>query len=660
MSENCYSLNKLDKLKLMIFSGKGGVGKTTCAGAAAMYFAEQGKRTLLASTDPAHSLLDSLELNISQKGEPVKESHNLYVLEMDASRELKSFKKNYGEILQDIIDLGTYLDREDTKKFFELSLPGLDELMAIIALTDLLDKYDYDLIVVDTAPTGHTLRLFEMPDQMIEWLQVLDLMLEKHRYMASLFGRYVPGPPDQFIQSKSEEILNFKSLLSDPQKTCFFPVVTPEQMSINETKRLIGALQREGLTISEIIVNKVLMGQDYCEFCSSWKNHQIAMLAKIEQKFPDLKQICLPFFPQEVKGKAALLSLADYIFSPKHQNQEYKREILAVTSARNPSLPTVKSTPRIGPEIAEKKFFLIGGKGGTGKTTISSATGLYLSSKGFRTLIFSTDPAHSLADSFGCRIGNKITPLPGGKNLFGFEISPHRALAAIKEQYTEEIDAAFESVFGNTGFEIRFDREVMEKLITLAPPGLDEIMAIMKLLEPEIKSEFDAVVLDTAPTGHMLRFLELPELAREWLGVFFDLLMKYSGVVKMQKTAELLVEYTAKIRQLQTSFTDPSLTTFIGVTLPKQMVIAETKRLLDGVKRLGINSQWLVVNSVFQSDDCSFCRQIRAEEKQYVEKIRMQFSGYHTVEVPFSPRELKGDELKNLIPHLWQEGGGEK
>ena len=185
-------------LRLILFGGKGGVGKTTMAATTALFLARSSRdqrKTLIISTDPAHSLSDSLGIEIGDRvtnveypgGRGQGAGANFFAHELDAGRLLNEFKdKNHG-ILQKLAERGTFFDREDIADFLDLSLPGMDEVMAVIEMARLLRNNAFDTLVVDTAPTGHTLRMLALPEQMKNWIEVMDLMQQKHRYMSRHF-----------------------------------------------------------------------------------------------------------------------------------------------------------------------------------------------------------------------------------------------------------------------------------------------------------------------------------------------------------------------------------------------------------------------------------------------------------------------------------------
>src|ERR1039457_7592861 len=198
-------------LQLLLFGGKGGVGKTTCATAAALRLSAHApsRSWLLVSTDPAHSVQDSLAGHVP--------SGNLQVLELDAQRYLTAFREQNGPMLREIAAAGTFLDDEDINQFLSLSLPGLDELMALFEISSWVEDRRYDCIVVDTAPSGHTLRLLAMPALIRRWLNMLEVLLAKRRYMRRGFGRDdAPDRLDLFVTKWKSTLQLTEKLLRDP------------------------------------------------------------------------------------------------------------------------------------------------------------------------------------------------------------------------------------------------------------------------------------------------------------------------------------------------------------------------------------------------------------------------------------------------------------
>ena len=674
-----YFQNK--ELRLILFGGKGGVGKTTMATSTAVHLARsyrREKKVLVISTDPAHSLSDSFGIEIGDKVTPISYSPtsnlqssifnlqsstpNLFARELNASRLADEFKRKNEAVIKKLADRGTYFDQQDIADFFELSLPGMDEVFAIIEIANLLKEESYDLLILDTAPTGHTVRMLALPEQMQKWIEVMDLMQHKHRYMAAHFTgkKYVKDECDIFLDNLSADIDRVKKLLANMHITRFVAVMIPEPMSIYETRKMISSLEKMKVPVKEIIVNRV--GEaDGCPFCTARKEDQRAPLAEIEESFSQYNLIKVPVFPNEIRGIEKLQGLADYLLgiskpisSPKAiQADEMTQAYLA-----------------INPDV---EFILFGGKGGVGKTSLASTAALHLARRnpGKKVLVFSTDPAHSLSDSFKLSIGNKITPMSYSPrsnlqssidnlqstifnsqspmtNLFALEINADKLFEDFKQDFKKDIEDIFNKFLGS-GVDIKFDREVMTELLALAPPGLDEIMALNTIMDLRKEGKFDIFVLDTSPTGHLIRFLELPDMVRKWLNAFFRLLLKYKGVVRLAKAAEKALALSKNVRKIKETLTDSVKTTFVAVTIPEAMGLFELKRLVEALENAGIPCERIAVNMVVPQTNCDFCSLKRREQQEYINKIHSTYPTRMVTKVPLFPHNVRGiNDLKKM------------
>ncbi|MBU1613978.1 ArsA family ATPase [bacterium] len=304
---------KEDRLKLILFGGKGGVGKTTCASGTGLYLAEDFK-TLLFSTDPAHSLADSLGQKIGSEIEDVRGIKDLKVLQVSAEAALSKFKTRYESQIKKILDTSTYLDQEDIDSLFALPIPGMDEVMGFKTIVDLIDEAKFDKYIVDTAPTGHALRLLTLPDLLDDWIKVMAKMRWKYRYMVTSFsGKYKSDEGDDFLVEMKKTVKRIEGLLRDSQRCEFVVVTIPEDMAILETERLIDSLGKHGMKVRQLVVNNVLESSG-CEFCKIRKKAQQGYINRIREKFSNLKITIMPLQPQEVKGIDALKSLKDLLF----------------------------------------------------------------------------------------------------------------------------------------------------------------------------------------------------------------------------------------------------------------------------------------------------------------------------------------------------------
>ena len=629
------------KPKLLLLGGKGGVGKTTVAAASALHIAAHrpGATVLIISTDPAHSLSDSFDQPIGDRLTPIRGWPNLVAWEMDAQRVYWDFMAQYGEVLKNIVDRGTYFDREDISDFLALALPGQDEMMALRAMAKVVRCEEYAVIVVDTAPTGHTLRLLSLPQTLSQWLHVLELMHRKHRYVVSrLVGRYRRDDVDTFLEEMVGDLRAIQSILSDPRSTEFVPVTIPEAMSIGETQRLLEGLEGLRVPVRTIVVNRVARNEA-CPFCRARTQGQEYGLKEIQEKFSSCTLVSVPLMAHEVRGEPRL--------------REFERHLLG---ERLPSSPVplepagpvyLADGPR--PVLPEKELMLFGGKGGVGKTTMAAATALHAATSHptERTLLFSIDPAHSLSDSLGTPIGDEVTRVAGVEGLFALEMDAPRLLEEFKEKYVEELDEVWESFFRGSGTNIVFDREITEELVNATPPGVDELMALMKVMDFMSEGRFDRYILDLAPTGHALRFLETPDLMREWFRVFFKIILKYRRTMgrRLDHTAELLLEKSKQLRLVKELLTDPRRCRFVTVTMAEAMAVQETRRLVQRLEELSVTCGPMVVNMVVPRTDCSFCRAVRDEQEQQLNALRGFNLGRITV--PLFPGQIRG--LRSLL-----------
>ena len=297
---------KEDALKLILFGGKGGVGKTTCASSAGLYLAKEGYKTLVISTDPAHSVSDSLGQRIGDEIKEIRGVKNLSALEVNAQKALSKFKIKYENQIKKIFDTSTYLDQDDMDSIFDLPIPGIDEVMGFKTIVDLIDEAKFDKYIVDTAPTGHALRLLTLPQLLDEWIKVLAKMRWKYRYMVESFsGKYNPDEGDDFLVDMKKTVKRIENLLKDRTRCEFVAVTIPEDMAILETERLVSDLNGYGIKVRQLLVNNILESRD-CQFCRERSKAQEEYIGKIRKKFSGLKTTILPLQAIEVKGIEAL------------------------------------------------------------------------------------------------------------------------------------------------------------------------------------------------------------------------------------------------------------------------------------------------------------------------------------------------------------------
>lgn len=304
-------LNK--HLQFIMFGGKGGVGKTTMASAAALELAKENK-VLLFTTDPAPSLSDSFGQAIGSEPTAVAGTKNLFAMEIDARKVLEEFKKEYGSEILDILQQGTYLANEETEELFRLDIPGLDEVMSLKKITDFMENSDYQQYIVDTAPTGHTLRLLMLPELLDNWIKFLAGLRWKYHAMVRQFAREQrTDKADEFILEMKKTVKKVKALLQNPEKTEFVVVTIAEKMGVSETEDLIRNLEHMHIPSRHIIINNIFP-QEETDFARMRRKTQERYIHEIKEKFSThiITEVVLQ--PSEIQGIDSLQKLGAQLF----------------------------------------------------------------------------------------------------------------------------------------------------------------------------------------------------------------------------------------------------------------------------------------------------------------------------------------------------------
>lgn len=305
------------KTQFYFFSGKGGVGKTSMSAATALYFAKKGKKVLIISTDPAHSLSDSFEEKIG--GEIKKLRKNLFAVEIDPKKAMQEYKeKIMGHIEK--VDYLKDLGLEETFGVADMS-PGIDEVAAFDKFLQYMHSGDYDVIIFDTAPTGHALRFLSLPDVLDSWVGKIISIRMKLAGLASMIKKFLPFTKDdeqpsigtEQLEAMKKRIEDAKKILTDKNKTHFWIVTIPEQMSIYESERARKMLESYGINVTGVIVNQ-LIPKNKCEFCQARREMQQKNLKLIHEKFSDVKIKEIPLFKHEVKGYDKLEIIGKMLF----------------------------------------------------------------------------------------------------------------------------------------------------------------------------------------------------------------------------------------------------------------------------------------------------------------------------------------------------------
>jgi arsenite-transporting ATPase len=316
--------------------------------------------------------------------------------------------------------------------------------------------------------------------------------------------------------------------------------------------------------------------------------------------------------------------------------------------------PELPIQPKIGndfpvqdKEFEGKRLIMVGGKGGVGKTTCSAALAFHFARSGQKTLLISSDPTPSLSDIFETGIGDREKKIPGAKNLYGLEISSEAVLQRWKERFGPEIHevlSAFSSV----------DYDFVDYIG--GAPGIEEeymLNAIMELVE---SGKYDRVVWDTAPAGHTLRLLHLPQLflnhleaaARFYLNLYgaFERVASTVRLKKSKRTILQIIEGWKELSQEVLNFIrDPGRTGYVVVTIAEALGVSLTERLVHDFDAYQLTVSHLIVNHLVLEADCDFHRRRRVMQQKYLNILRERYELRMTlVEIPLLSHEVRGVE----------------
>ena len=439
------------------------------------------------------------------------------------------------------------------------------------------------------------LRLLALPSAMRRWLDLLDTLLAKHRYMKQIFhGSYTPDEPDRFILDLAAEIQAMDQLLRNPDRCRFLPVTLAETLVLEETADLARALHAGGIATPELIINR-LHPDNPCPTCAAIRADQLGCLTRYAATIREIGHPWgIPLQPEEPRGSEALSTFWDGA-TPIDQT-------LASPAPPPPPIQVRAPSPHPGPDQC---LLIFCGKGGVGKTTLACATALHLAETQphRRILLLSSDPAHSLGDCLGLPVGPE--PVTVHRGLAVMEVDAQGELAAIRTAYAQELQGFFAALSSSLDF--TFDRQVMEQMIDFAPPGIDEIAALARALVFLRQGDYDLLVLDAAPSGHLIRLLELPELIHDWLQAMFELLLKYKDTLRIPRFGQRLVQLSRDLKFFRGLLGNPDQAGLALVAIPTDMALEESRDLVDACRAARLRPQRLFLNLLTPRGTCPFC-----------------------------------------------------
>ena len=590
-------LDRIPELTFVV--GKGGVGKTTCAIGIASRFAANGDSTLLVSTDPANALGPSLGLPLAGGvAKPV--GNGLAAMQLDPAAARQAFLAQWRDVLVTIIDRGTYLDTEDIGGLVDASFPGADEIFGLLVLGQLAmrdgSSREWRRLVVDTAPTGHTLRLLELTDTFQAMIALLESMQAKHRFMVSaLTHRYRRDAADDFLDEMRRLVAALRQSLGDSSRAGAVLVTRAEPVVIEETVRYADALRRLGLAIKAVVVEALPRSQARA---LDDVIHSLGGFAPKDAMF------AVPIVAPPPRGVAeAAASLGQMV----HCRVKKTRTAGNRLQGSRPRSAALKAGGPAAQGVLEqllRPLTIVGGKGGVGKTTVSCALAIAAAARAAaaeKILLVSTDPAPSIGDALGYReprwAHDAPEPIESVPHLDAWQMDATAAFHALRERYRDRIDVLFDSLMGRN-VDAAHDRAILRELLSLAPPGIDELYALASIGEEIETRQYAHIIVDPAPTGHLLRLLELPALAIDWSHRLMRLILKYKEVAGLGDAAQELLNFSRRTRALNALLRDETRAGIVLVTLDEPLVRDETTRLSGLLRASGVMVLGEVMNRV--------------------------------------------------------------
>ena len=611
--------------QFIFFSGKGGVGKTSMACAHAVRYADQAKRTLIVTTDPASNLADVFEQPIGHQIQPIDEVPNLWAMEIDPDRATEEYKDRALSPIREAFPSEMVRVIEE-----QMSGPCTAEVAAFDRFTDFIvpstdtDLPEFDIVIFDTAPTGHTIRLLELP---AEWSHTIDTASQGS-------GQTCIGPAST-IQDAKHKYDRALTALRNASRSTFVFVLHPEAIAIRETRRAIGELQKLDIRNFRLIVNGIIPPDGTLNpLFAARAKMQARYLAQIEAELPYAKQR-MSLLSNEIKGVARLREVGRIFFDGKPAREVFVVENKASQVAKFvSSIDDVRA--RLQPNGYRRTAFFAG-KGGVGKTVASCLTAVWLARRGYRTLLLTTDPAAHLSDVLGVPVSNEITAVRNLPNLWAVNIDPKTSAEAYKARILNDARQR-----GRPESAIKVMAEELDS------PCTEEIAAFDQFIDYASQDDWEVIVFDTAPTGHTMRLLELPI---DW--------SKQMDVKVFASVDTTAADDIAKkrFRNVIEMMRDPAKSTFAFVMYPESTPLEEAWRAAQELGTVGIRPALVVANMVIPAEQATtpFVRARRAMQEKYLAEISDRFS-VPMIEIPLLPSEVSGvDMLIELGERIYGE-----
>ncbi|HUI83774.1 MAG TPA: ArsA family ATPase [Candidatus Binatia bacterium] len=633
--------------RFSFFIGKGGVGKTTVSSAWALdrAAAQPRARILLLSTDPAHSLADVLEVRLTNSATRLRCPGRLWARQIDPDRQIGSFLQREREDLLALLNKGSLFTGDELEPLLDTSLPGMAEVAALLAVHELLDAA-YDEVVVDTAPMGHAIRLFQMPEHFARFLDVLETAASRDVVLAEHFGGHARREPaldrwTRMVQQVEETLSAGGSRL--------LLVTTPEPFSLREAARSASAFHAGAPRdrIAAIVLNRVVSAATKCPRCRKLAAETAAARKFLRTHFPQAKVFSAGDPGCPILGIGALRAFGAHFFAGK----KLPRSLLAKPG----KAARVQLLPAAWPRLATPLTLTLG-KGGVGKTTLSAALAYHQRTvaQRERVTICSIDPAPSLQDVFSATLGDEPQPVLGDRNLLAAEFDAMAQFRQWTGQLRSRLNEALSGEERGIHLDLSLDRRFLLALLDVVPPGVDEIFATFRILD--LLEGGGRVLIDMAPTGHALELLRTPARVLAWARLLLKTLAAHRTLPFARDAAVEVATVSQKVRELASMLRDRRRSRIVVVTLPEPLPDYETRRLLRTLRELQAPIGSVFVNRVLTgAGGCSRCQLAAQWQAASLATLRRQLRGHQILVAREFDAPIAGQRaLRQFTRELWR------
>ena len=584
--------------QFIFFSGKGGVGKTSMACTQAVRYADEGQRTLIVTTDPASNLADVFEQAIGHQITPIEHVPNLWAMEIDPDRATEEYIDRAMAPIRAAFPLPMVQVMEE-----QMSGPCTAEVAAFDRFTDFLDVPSdkgqaFDIVIFDTAPTGHTLRLLELP---AEWSQSIDSASEGS-------GQTCIGPAAA-IQDAKHKYERAMAIMRDPAQTTFVFVLHPEAIAIKETQRAVTRTGQAGHSHASIDREWSHSARSPGQSALCRTRHDADPLPPTDRNRTGTADAPHGAAVRRDQGRrAAARSGQDVLRGCQRINPSSPRTTSQAPIHIQPRALAADVLARVSPNGHRRAVFFAG-KGGVGKTVASCITAVWLAQHGYKTLLLTTDPAAHIGDVLGKPVGDDAAPVEGLPNLWAAKIDPKAAAEVYKQRILDDARQR-----GRPEASIKVMAEELDS------PCTEEMAAFDKFIDFASQADWQAIVFDTAPTGHTMRLIELP--------------MDWSQQIDVKVFASVdttAADDVAKRRfgDVIEMMRDPARSTFAFVMYPESTPILEAYRAAEELRTVGITPGLVVANFVIPAEQATtpFTQSRRAMQEKYLAGDRAALRG---------------------------------